>query len=88
MSHNLHNAPGLATREQVIALGALDVLDLSQSEFKDVTDARNGTLTVVGLERLRAAALRQAAAKGDDGCRRIEFVDHVCEREGRPDEQA
>lgn len=54
---------GFATREQVAALGPLDVIDLSQAEFKDVTDARNGALTLPALGRLRATASRQADAR-------------------------
>jgi uncharacterized small protein (DUF1192 family) len=51
------------SREQVQALGPLDVLDLSQLEFKDVIDARNGMLLPNGFERLKAAAIRQADAR-------------------------
>jgi hypothetical protein len=65
---------GFATREEVVALGPLDLFDLSQLEFKDITDARNGHLTLPALERLRAAVKRQADARGDDGRRRIFFV--------------
>ncbi len=65
--------PGMATREQMAALGPLDFLEVSQAEFKDMTDARIGGLTLPALERLRAAAKRQADTRGDDG-RRI-FVD-------------
>jgi hypothetical protein len=52
-----------ASREQVQALGPLDVLDLSQIEFKDVIDARNGMLLPTGFERLKEAAIRQADAR-------------------------
>jgi hypothetical protein len=52
-----------ASREQVQALGPFDSLDLSQVEFKDVIDARNGMLLPTGFERLKAAALRQADAR-------------------------
>jgi hypothetical protein len=57
------NNNGFATPDQIAALGGLEVLELTQAEFKDVCDARNGALTIVGLERLRAAAQRQTAAR-------------------------
>jgi hypothetical protein len=57
------NRNGYATRDQIAALGGLELHELTQAEFKDVTDARNGELTVIGLERLRAAARRQAEAR-------------------------
>ncbi|MGB8965930.1 MAG: hypothetical protein WCB99_09855 [Candidatus Cybelea sp.] len=57
------NRNGYASRDEIAAVGALELHELSQSEFKDATDARNGELTTVGLERLRAAAQRQAAAR-------------------------
>jgi hypothetical protein len=56
-----------ASREQVQALGPLDVLDLSQLEFEDVIDARNGMLLPTGFGRLRAAAIRHADARGAAG---------------------
>jgi hypothetical protein len=57
------NNNGFATPDQIAALGVLEIHELSQSEFKDVCDARNGALTIVGLERLRTAAQRQTAAR-------------------------
>lgn len=39
--------------------------ELSQSEFKDVIDARNGQLTLPALGRLTAAAQRQTAARAE-----------------------
>lgn len=49
--------------EDLEIVRGLDVLELTQSEFKAVIDARNGTMTPAAHERLRIAAARQAAAR-------------------------
>jgi|GEM_PF-4834296 hypothetical protein len=63
MNNDFQRNNGYATREDLDVLRTLDVVDLSQAEFKDVIDARNGQLTLPALGRLRAAAQRQAEAK-------------------------
>jgi hypothetical protein len=61
--NDLNRNNGFATREQIAALGPFDFLDVSQAEFKDMTDAYLGALTLAGLGRLRAAAQRQSDAR-------------------------
>jgi hypothetical protein len=60
---DLNRNNGFATREQITALGRLDFLEVSQAEFKDMTDARNGFLGLAGLGRLATAAKRQSDAR-------------------------
>lgn len=60
-SNTLHKQ-GLVARDEMDVLRRLDALELSQSDFKLLIDARNNMLSVQGLAQLTETAHRQGRA--------------------------
>lgn len=58
-------------------IGRLNVLDLSQTEFKLVVDARNEALNIHGLEVLRKAYDRQQNITNDPAASEDESADQA-----------